>query len=64
MATLFLLIFTVTAIVFFGLGNNIAGGFFLGVPILAVIRTMWTGSLPSVRGKPKKPLDDEAGKQD
>lgn len=57
MATLFLMIFTALAVVFFALGNNIAGGFFLGVPILAVIRTMWTGS--NFHAKQKKPDEDE-----
>lgn len=42
MATLFLLIFTIASIVFFALGNSIAGGIMLGIPVLGVIKVMWS----------------------
>lgn len=45
MATLFLLIFTIASIVFFSIGNPIAGGIMLGIPVLAVIKTMWTSPI-------------------
>ena len=45
MAMLFLLIFTTSSIVFFSLGNPVAGGVMLGIPVLAVIRTMWTPTI-------------------
>jgi uncharacterized membrane protein len=42
MAVLFLLIFTISSIVFFSVGNPIAGGCLLSIPVLAVIHTMWS----------------------
>ncbi|ALG85903.1 DUF2335 domain-containing protein [Gordonia phthalatica] len=41
MATFFLLAFFVAAVVFFSVGNNVAGGFLLSIPVLGVVRTMW-----------------------
>ncbi|BBZ27037.1 hypothetical protein MMAD_13320 [Mycolicibacterium madagascariense] len=49
MATLFLSIFTVASIVFFGIGNSVAGAVMLGIPVLAVIRTMWTPTIAQRR---------------
>jgi uncharacterized membrane protein len=54
MASLFLLIFTVASIVFFSLGNPIAGGVMLGIPVLAVIRTMWTSTIGQRHDKQEK----------
>ncbi|SLB51850.1 Predicted membrane protein [Mycobacteroides abscessus subsp. bolletii] len=51
MAVFFLLIFTIAAITFFALGNPIAGGVMFSVPVLAVIKTMW--SAPSGSGSSK-----------
>ncbi|WZU33166.1 hypothetical protein Rruber_02655 [Rhodococcus ruber] len=42
-ASAFLLIFFVTAVVFFALGNPIAGGLILSVPVLQVVRTFFSG---------------------
>ncbi|MHC9295309.1 hypothetical protein ACRCUN_22835, partial [Mycobacterium sp. LTG2003] len=41
-AVLFLFIFTAASITFFALGNNLAGAILLGIPVLAVIKTMWS----------------------
>ncbi|SPX87631.1 Uncharacterised protein [Mycobacteroides abscessus] len=53
-AALFLLVFTVASIVFFALGNNVAGSVMLSIPVLGVIRTMWTSALSNLREPPKK----------
>ena len=61
MATLFLLVFTVASIVFFSLGNNIAGGILLGVPVLTVIKTMWSSPIGHSRRQPKDEKDEKTG---
>ncbi|MFD4368973.1 hypothetical protein [Rhodococcus sp. NPDC058521] len=42
-ATAFLLIFTIASIVFFAIGNVVAGACFMSIPVLGVIKTMWMG---------------------
>ncbi len=44
-ASLFLLIFTVAAIAFFFRGNQVAGLAMLSLPMLSVIRTMWSSAI-------------------
>lgn len=48
-----LLVFTIASIVFFALGNNIAGGVMLGLPAIGLLKVMWTGSQGS-SGAPKR----------
>lgn len=52
MAVVFLLVFTIASIVFFALDNDVAGGVLLGVPVLAVIKTMWTSPIGKSRTRP------------
>ncbi|MBZ4623107.1 hypothetical protein GBO18_24730 [Mycobacterium avium subsp. hominissuis] len=59
MAVVFLLIFTVASIVFFAINNPIAGGALISVPVLAVIKTMW--SSPIWRTKTRKDDKDGSG---
>ena len=59
MATLFLLIFTIASITFFAVGNAIAGGVMLGIPVLAVIKTMWSSPIQASRKRTRKDKDDE-----
>jgi hypothetical protein len=56
LAALFLLVFTVASIVFFAIGNPVAGGILLGVPVLAVIRTMWSSPIGSQQHRWFAPL--------
>ncbi|WP_457072556.1 hypothetical protein [Mycobacteroides abscessus] len=53
-ATIFLLIFTVASIAFFAIGNNVAGSVLLSIPVLGVIRTMWTSAISTFREPPRK----------
>lgn len=43
------------AVVFFGLGNNIAGGLLLSVPVLGFLQSL----LPTTRPKREKPSDKD-----
>jgi hypothetical protein len=56
-ATLFLLIFIIASIVFFAIHIPIAGGVMLSIPVLAVIKTMWSSPIRSSRAGAKP--DDE-----
>jgi hypothetical protein len=59
MAIVFLLVFTITSIVFFALGNPIAGGVFMSVPVLGLLRTMWTSSIGKSRTRAAEPTDND-----
>lgn len=53
-ATLFLLVFFVASVVFFAVGNLVAGSVFMSVPVLGLIKIMW----PS-RQAPIAPSNDQ-----
>lgn len=40
-ATFFLTVFFIASVVFFAVGNPIAGGCLLSIPVLGLIKTMW-----------------------
>lgn len=42
----FLLLFTTLSVIFFALGNPIAGGLFLTPPLLGLVKVMWPGRGP------------------
>lgn len=59
MAVLFLAVFTIASITFFAIGNPIAGGVFMSVPVIGLLRTMWTSSIGRSHARAGEPTDDD-----
>jgi uncharacterized membrane protein len=68
LAALFLPVFTGASIVFFALGKPVAGGILLSVPVLAVIRTMWSSPIgsranPAQLSRRRQRSEDDQGEE-
>ena len=65
-ATVFLGFFSTASVTFFALGNNIAGAVFMSVPVIGLLRTMWTSSIGRARPSVSraKPADKDDKKDD
>lgn len=46
-----MVVFFIAAVVFFGVGNNVAGGLLLSVPVLGFLQSLLPSSGSSVKGK-------------
>lgn len=53
-AIAFLLLFTTLSVIFFALGNPVAGVTLLAPPVLGMVRMMWPGSQPPPKSEPSE----------